>query len=857
MPEAVVNLERSLRLVTGGWLPGWVGLVAFAALGWFAVHQLRREFAGVKTGFLVRRALPGIRLLIVATLIWLACRPSLQVLSRWGIKPVMLIQLSGQRSMDVREEFGSLYEKIDALEVVENAMLPRRNRAASRLARSLETLAAACADAEVSLKAQLGSARTGLPLGPGFAREVARLRESLSGGLDELAAYRADLPTELEDESLQEAVALVAHRTDLVLSGGLTLETEADVVSREAPRHPDLLEQFAAKVSEAAHDAQTLGTDVRDLQSRLDAALLGQAVLESFRTRAVTRRSLAEKAADIIGAHFAGEFGVAIQTSSDMAAGLGAAFQQSLASPIAGVIYIGDGSTGLDERARRALEDLALAAVPVHAVLIGKDGVRPADIGLVSVDVPPTVEAGRPVTARALVQNALPPERNPRLLVRSGSATLATKGILPGKDPTTVVEVSLLFESPGRHALAFEVLGEGKDAYSGNERFLAVVDVLPQGRRALIVSDRLAAGLAAYQHVLKAGGQLQVEIIVAEPAMGPVKVGSDPGEFPGQAGDWQGVALAVLLGGVPQGLPDTALDALREAIEDGLHVLVHAGAAPPGQTRWAPALGLDVSPARAPRKPTPVNGHWAPLYALGRSEKESMDLWRDLPMAEDVWTISTPALTLLECDAGAVAGTVFRGSGVIVYNGLGNLGSLRAGGNERAVNRLLHGLIHHALRSPWELLEGGERVVLWPAQPVVGKRLSLGGLAHPPAEVSGLRAVGQGPAGEWIYEVLDADHVEFSVNGSVFRRQVHSLLGPQDFALTPRADVLAQMSKATGGRHMDLVDMTKLFQDVKAEPVRRSSVSDHRLWTGWWPLVLVLALVSAEYLLRRRAGRVM
>jgi hypothetical protein len=43
--------------------------------------------------------------------------------------------------------------------------------------------------------------------------------------------------------------------------------------------------------------------------------------------------------------------------------------------------------------------------------------------------------------------------------------------------------------------------------------------------------------------------------------------------------------------------------------------------------------------------------------------------------------------------------------------------------------------------------------------------------------------------------------------------------------------------------------------DLKGTP--RSSTTRLSLWPGVWSLPVLLALVSAEYLLRRRAGKVM
>jgi hypothetical protein len=54
-----------------------------------------------------------------------------------------------------------------------------------------------------------------------------------------------------------------------------------------------------------------------------------------------------------------------------------------------------------------------------------------------------------------------------------------------------------------------------------------------------------------------------------------------------------------------------------------------------------------------------------------------------------------------------------------------------------------------------------------------------------------------------------------------------------------------------------MVDLPELLNDLHLAPAERRHVRSYRLWSGGWPLAVLLLLVSAEYLLRRRAGRVM
>ena len=95
-------------------------------------------------------------------------------------------------------------------------------------------------------------------------------------------------------------------------------------------------------------------------------------------------------------------------------------------------------------------------------------------------------------------------------------------------------------------------------------------------------------------------------------------------------------------------------------------------------------------------------------------------------------------------------------------------------------------------------------------------------------------------------------------DGAAVPVPVRDLLDVEDFALTPRAATLAALAQSTGGTALDLVDLPRLSSLLPdPQPVQRTATTVVRLWVGAWPLALLLGLVSAEYLLRRRAGRVM
>lgn len=860
MPPIAQQLSQSYSLVTEGWLPLWAGLGVFVALGWFVCHQLKREFPRTGSRRLARWVLPAIRLLIVGALIWMVCRPVVQTTQRWQVRPELLIIVSDANSMEVVEEFGNVTKKIDALDALGAASLPKRNRGASQLARALGRLTKSLDDVEQSLRDGLSEIGSGLPLGSGLARDVSRFRTSLSSILDEMATIETDLKVALEEETTQEALSSVRNVTKLLLSTAQSLDREAELAARQASAHPQLLEKLAESVRSIRSRARALQTDSQNLQSLLDATLLGEAVVGDLAKARHTRKQFAEMVADKIRDRVKDEFGVRTQYGSAMGAALTAAFMQSVSArnnaPLAGVVYIADGSQPVGDAAVRALDTLREADVPVHTVLIGADGVRPRDIGLAAVDVPSVAVAGQSVTARVLVAGGLGKDKVSTLDVRSRGEFLSSVGFFSSTGSMTVREAPLLFQQSGRYSLLFAVTAGAGDAFAGNERFAAVVDVFTHETRALIVSDRLTEELAAYGQILDTMPCVRPEVIIAEPGIGEIKLGTKPRQFPAEAEQWQGFRLALLLGGVPKGIPDSALDGLVQAVESGLHVYLQAAPTECERT-WASVFGIEVTAAQSPQRVRPPKDYWLPWYSLARGEAESLARWDALPPVPRVCTVSTPGFVSLECDAGPVLCTIPRGEGLIVYNGIASLSALRDGGNEASVNRIVHGILAQALSPTQEpSTERGGAVTMFPPQPVQGKKVAIRSAA-PLADLQGLTLAGDHPGGGTVYKVTGSARVSFSVDGRSFERPVHRLLGPADFEITPCAETLQQIAAATGGKHTDVVELDALLSGLQAVPAQRRSVSNCRLWTEVWPLLFVLALVSAEYLLRRRAGRVM
>jgi len=271
-----------------------------------------------------------------------------------------------------------------------------------------------------------------------------------------------------------------------------------------------------------------------------------------------------------------------------------------------------------------------------------------------------------------------------------------------------------------------------------------------------------------------------------------------------------------------------------------------------GKGSWAELLGLSVERESSLRQLAPRADLWLPLYALGADFGESLARWQSLPEAAVAHHLTQPGLALLDGGANSPLQVFLRDQGVIIFSGPRSMTPLRDG-NAQAVNRLGAGLIELSLR-PWR--EGPAGPVLLPPQPVFGKHLVALGPRGVLKPQKGLELIEESEAG-MILDVTDENEVTFEIEGTPVRRLVNKLVSSSDFKLAARAAPLQELARLGRGRHVDLLDLPKLLSDLDAVPASRSKPDTYRLWIGWWPLGLMLLLVSAEYLLRRKAGRVM
>ena len=864
-------VHTSYRLLTEGWLPVWGGGVALLALAWVVVRHHRREFAHVRPSRLVRWVLPALRVAIVGLAVWLVCRPAVQIVTRWHQRPRLAVLTDASRSMTTAEGFAALHQKIDILAMLESTPLKGRNRFGSDLSRALRPLARLLTQTADDLTRDLAAVDTGLPLDPGTAPQIRWFGRALSAEIDKASALPGAPALETKDREFREKLAWVTGRWGAVRATARALGGDADITAQEAARRPQILGRFVRRLRQTIEAVAALRTGAGQFQDLLDKALLEPSVLAAFAKRQVTRDRLAQLAAKRIGDRCARHFQVNLARCDGLETCLTHAFHQQVATPLGAVVVLSDGSSGLIGAVRAAADNLTGMGVPVHTVLVGADGAEPADVGLVGVDLWGVAVRNDEATVRVLVKNHLARTRKARLDVRVGKRVLATTPISPGRRGYRVLDVPLILPQVGRHQLVFQAVTDGPDAYPGNQRCVRTVDVLPDRARVLLVCDRVSDEFAACRQALDNLPFVELTAMVSAPEISELEVGAVAGAFPGRADHWKGITLAVLLGrvpdelrkGKPDGGPAPAVAGLKQAVENGLHVYVQDLGDSSGREAWTDVLGLTTQAVGSPQALQLEPGLWPALYQLGRDEVESRARWGVLPPARMVRVCPGEGFPVLGCAAGPVVSLVVRGRGLVVHNGIADLASLRGDQTSPCVNRLLAGLLVLALRPLHASTGKAAPRVLFPAQPIHGKRVFVIGKDAGPAEGSGLRATPDaGDRSRGIpataYVVTDPQRVAVEAAGVRVQRLVHRALERADLDLTPRSGPLAAISNETGARHVTLVDAPDAVPVTPPPPPRElRQARTHRLWHGWWPLPLLVLLVSAEYLLRRRAGRVM
>jgi len=869
--NVTAQVERSWYLFTEGWLSGGWGVVLVAAAAGFAILQVRREFRQSRSRALTRWWLPLLRFAIVGLMVWLLCRPALRVCTRTVLEQELLVLIDNGKSMQVREGFGGRSRLLDVLEILQKPIAGRA-RFGTELGRAMERAAKRLQEENDAWQARLVAIEMGQPLDAGTLQSLVDFGQELGLLVDAVQDVQPVVLPGGGDE-LRDRVAEVQTRQQTFCATVSVLANECELVAREAGQQVALLRQLAARLAAASAAARELLQTAAELQAELDRVLLQGAPEQERMKEGQRRRDFAALAGTWIGNQRHRPGPTTTEHVPNLTAALARLQRRQEERPNTTAIFVSDGSTDDGEDADVAARRLTAMGVSVHTILAGRDGVAPADGGVVAVDVPRLAVQHEETRTRVLVKWRFPTPRQGAVEILSGSRLLTRREIAVADEDYQVVDLSWVPKTAGRKQLVFRLTMPAADDYTGNEVQVRTVDVVPAPISVLLVGSAVDDDVAACQALLRRMRGVSLQVLLGVPELSRIKIGHEAGAWPETAAGWRGIGLAVLVGPIPEDLRTAeakgALENLRAALEAGLHVFVHEPNPVPAAQSWSHALGLATADTRVSGRLQPASGLWLESYRLARDVPGSLRRWTDFGTVWAHSLVTPEALPLVRAGEQMTVGLLRRGKGRVFFCGLPHFNSLRVRGGT-GVNRLLAGLLGLALEPG---RGNGDAAALYgvvPIQPVAGFDLcnALAGAFISDAtdsDAAFLQTGERAPAG-WqrrrvrlgrgalagtvpLLQVLDGD-----VEKNVF---VHIPRDRTDYELTPSAAPLRRLAATTGGTFHEIHDLSGWQGPQAGDPVLQEDTAHYSLWRGWWTLALLLVLVSAEYLLRRRAGRVM
>ena len=67
-----------------------------------------------------------------------------------------------------------------------------------------------------------------------------------------------------------------------------------------------------------------------------------------------------------------------------------------------------------------------------------------------------------------------------------------------------------------------------------------------------------------------------------------------------------------------------------------------------------------------------------------------------------------------------------------------------------------------------------------------------------------------------------------------------------------RGDHLQRIAELTGGEKLSVRELPRLKELIKTDPIVRTVRSERPLWDSWWMILMIVGLLGAEWIIRRR-----
>ncbi len=563
---------------------------------------------------------------------------------------------------------------------------------------------------------------------------------------------------------------------------------------------------------------------------------------------------------------------------------------------VTAIVLFSDGVDTQEQLVRRSVPD-----VPVFAVGFG-DTTPPEDVRIKEVDYNTVVRV--PSRSRILATLAYTGTRSKRVTLRltEGNRRVFEKDtLLTAASPELVVEIPLRFEKPGRREFALTVNVRGDDAEADNNRRDIVIEAEKASARIVIVDLMPEWELHFLTDFLKRDQTFDFDLVSMAGRRAP-NTGHliDAGEFLSILPECDAIVLGAL---TDEFLSPQITDAIKRFVrERGGGLLVLPGNAslfehPGAWNRISEILPLRGTPPfrfnlaytgvipGAQAAGNPITTHLLPLFSQPGWQERSPLLGyygavAARPVADVLLNVrgrSLPALTYNTVGKGRVAvvsaGPLWRWKFLSDENTV----------YDEMVSRLLDVLSRgeetdrFIMTARKNVFDAGESPVIYAEifnekmQPVTGvpvrlevARVGADGAETPLSIVSMSREGTQNtrfrselaslPPGRYMIrgnaELPDRTISSRPLELQVSRTSVEFQRVHQD-----RASLLG-LSRRTGGAYVGNGDVAAIAGRISFEPRTTATVTEVTVRTSFILFILILSFLSAEWLIRKRAGMI-
>lgn len=588
--------------------------------------------------------------------------------------------------------------------------------------------------------------------------------------------------------------------------------------------------------------------------------------------------------------------------------GLGQALEQVLTQansrPVSGVLIISDGVSTVG---RDPVRVAVASPVPVFTVPVGpSDPV--ADVEVRRVRTNPTAFTGERLPVQVVLSSWGMAGRTVRVQAKDHDTVLAEKDVQLAGERGTEQEVNLEVRprAPGLTLLDVSAAGV-RDSVPQNDHRQIAVRVLDRKTRILVVAGHLDWDFAFLRRTLGADTSLAYTFLVQDrpgswSAYGEKRV-TRPPEGTAELRDF---AAVILLAAGEGGTPAPFCDALAGFVREGGGLFLLGGT-----PRLTGSAGLgslaSVLPGRVGPDPLPqsrslpvtltLEGQRHAATAVRDNPAEAAQLWASLPPlwrpqgslepnpeAKVLLTYRSPRA---EQPAAMVVSYAGRGKVAWIYGqGIWRWGFLPAGSptpNDLYPQFLLalaRWLAEPAMRDQFQVAPGklvyqnGEPVAfsasLWNTSyaPISGARISVEVRSAADSSAAGRsfdleaggdpgRYDGEGSAlapGAYLYHAAAREAGSGRELGRAAGRFWVEAMGPEYTRTWADRDQLAQIARASGGATAEPASLASLLDKIPRLARRQGRVREIDVWNHWLLFTSFVAVLSAEWFLRRRRG---